>query len=334
MFGIFELKNNNSDRFSKEESSVSTLVSEAADSTKVVVQPNETEQTEKVEQPELPGENTESSSENSDFMSFLKAILSLFGISIGFMAGILAALAIIWFIGWLIGRIRFGLKNPKPPLVSMDNVDIYIEEYIKKKERKEAERLQRKEEKIKERRKQKRIVKEQAKAEKCRTDEKKTKEAETQKNVEEMTSDGPVAEHERNASVPIENNMRQLSKEEKLFISWADTLKNEGYNITGNWENWENSGLWKNLAVISSVNGVGILIAVEYYVKSKRIYFGIKKLNDEEKVSQELLNSETFQNIITENGLTVKNNGSWYCLKFSTFNKVFQEYQHLIKTIN
>ena len=48
------------------------------------------------------------------------------------MAGILAALAIIWFIGWLIGRIRFGLKNPKPPLVSMDNVDIYIEEYIKK----------------------------------------------------------------------------------------------------------------------------------------------------------------------------------------------------------
>ncbi len=128
--------------------------------------------------------------------------------------------------------------------------------------------------------------------------------------------------------------MQQRSKEENLFISWADSLKNEGYNLIGNWENWESAGLWKNLAVVSSVNGVDIRIIIEYDVKSRKIYFGVAKLKDEEKVSQELLHSETFQKIITENGLTVKNNEWWYCLKFSTFNKVFQEFRHLIEAIN
>ena len=129
------------------------------------------------------------------------------------------------------------------------------------------------------------------------------------------------------------DNARKRSKEEELFISWADSLRNEGHNITGNWENWENSGPWKNLAVVSSVNGVDIRIVVEYYVKSKKIYFGIAKLNDEGKVSQEVLHSETFQNVIKENGLTVKNDEWWYCLKFSTLDNVFQEYRHLIEVI-
>ena len=84
----------------------------------------------------------------------------------------------------------------------------------------------------------------------------------------------------------------------------------------------------------SSVNGVDVRIVIEYYVKSKKVYFGIAKLNDKEKVSQELLNSEKFQKIIAENGLTVKNNEWWYCLKFSTLDKVFQEYRHLIRLIN
>lgn len=226
------------------------------------------------------------------------------------MAGFLAALGIIWFIGWLIGRIRFGLKNPKPPLVSMDNVDTYIEKYMEKRARKETERQQRKE-KLKQKREQKRIAKKLEKEEKIRVAEQKSEE-ENQKVETETTSNVSVAEPETAAAVPMGNNIRKRSKEEELFIAWADSLRNEGYNITGNWEYWENSGLWKNLAVVSSLNSVDIRIVVEYYVKSKRIYFGIAKLNDEEKVSQELLNSETFQNIITENGLTVKNNEWWY----------------------
>ena len=80
----------------------------------------------------------------SPLLSLRKALLTLFGISIGVMAGILGVLTIIWFIGWLIGRIRFGRKNPEPPTVSMNNVDTYIEAYREKKARKEQERLQRK----------------------------------------------------------------------------------------------------------------------------------------------------------------------------------------------
>ena len=147
-------------------------------------------------------------------------------------------------------------------------------------------------------------------------------------------SNVPDIEPEAAVPVPIENNAQQRSTEENLFISWANSLRNEGYNIIGNWENWENSGLWKNLAVVSSVNGVDIRIVLEYYVKSKRIYFGIAKLNEEDKVSQELLNSETLQNIITENKLTIKNDEWWYCLKFSTSDKIFQEHRHLIEMTN
>ena len=249
------------------------------------------------------------------------------------MAGILGVLTIIWFIGWLIGRIRFGRKNPEPPTVSMNNVDTYIEAYREKKARKEQERLQRKKEQ-KQKREEKRQAIEQAKAEKNRIEEKRPEETETQRDMPEVILDVPVAKPETASAVSVENNTRGRSKEENLFISWADSLRNEGYDITGNWENWEYSGPWKNLAVVSSVNGVGVRIAIEYYMKSKRVYFGIAKLNAEDENSQELLNSETFQNIIRENGLTVKNNETWYCLKFSTFSKAFQEYRHLIETIN
>ena len=249
------------------------------------------------------------------------------------MAGILGVLTIIWFIGWLIGRIRFGRKNPEPPTVSMNNVDTYIEAYREKKARKEQERLQRKKEQ-KQKREEKRQAIEQAKAEKNRIEEKRPEETETQRDMPEVILDVPVAKPETASAVSVENNTRGRSKEENLFISWADSLRNEGYDITGNWENWEYSGPWKNLAVVSSVNGVGVRIAIEYYVKSKKVYFGIAKLNAEGENSQELLDSETFQNIIRENGLTVKNNETWYCLKFSTFSKAFQEYRHLIETIN
>ena len=311
---------------SESEPSVSTLQSETVDSTKIVAQPQKSEQKEQIEQ-------KETSANDSD--EFLSGLLSFFGISIGIMAGILGVLAVIWFIGWLVGRIKFGLKNPEPPLVDIDNVDTYIEKYVAKRTQKETERQQRKEkrkEKRKQKRDQKRIAKELAKEDKIRCAETKLKESETQKFVAETTSDTPVAESDHTASVPQGNDTRPRSKEENLFISWADILRNDGYDITGNWENWENAGSWKNLAIISSINGVGIRIIIEYYEKSRKIYFGIAN-NNGEKVSQELLNSDTFQNIIRENGLTVKNNESWYCLKFSTFSKIFQEYQHLIETI-
>ena len=315
MFGFLQLRN-----VLENKPLVSILQSEAIDSTKVVEQPRVTERTDQTKQ---TGNQTDNSSEISG--------LEIYGISIGIMAGFLAALTIIWSIGWLIGRMRFGLKNPEPPLVSMNNVDTYVEKYMEKRARKEAKRQQQKE-KLKQKREQKKIAKKLAKEEKIRIAEQKTEE-ENQKAETETTSNASIVEHETAAAVPMENITCKRSKEEEMFISWANCLKNEDYDITGNWENWESSGLWKNLAIVSSVNGINILIVIEYYVKSKKIYFGIAKSNDEEKVSQELLNNETFQRIITENGLTVKNNEWWYCLKFSTFDKVFQEYLHLIKAI-
>ncbi|MBO8447509.1 MAG: hypothetical protein IAC32_07190 [Bacteroidetes bacterium] len=283
-----------------------------------------------VEKPQMEGqaENAEDQTDSSSE----KDIFEIWGTSIGYMAGFLGALALIWLIGWLIGRIRFALKNPEPPLVSAYNVNTYAEEFMEKKARKEAERQQRKERR-EQKREQKRTAEKLAKEEKIRINEQKL-EAENSKAEPDTASNVVAAETETVAPIAIANNPHQRSKEENLFISWADSLRNEGYNITGNWENWENAGLWKNLAVVSSMNGVDIRIIVEYYVKSKKIYFGIAKLNDEDKVSQELLNSETFQNVITENGLTVKNNEWWYCLKFSTFDKVFQEYRHLIDKFN
>lgn len=308
MFGFLQLSN-----VLESKPLNSTLQSE------VVEQPKEDEQNDQTEQ---IGTSIDKSNEISG--------LELYGVSMGIMAGILAVLAIIWLIGWLIGRIRFGLKNPKPPFVSMDNVDVYIEKYIEKRARKEAKHQHQKET-LKQKYEQKRIEKKLAKEEKNYIAGQKSKEC-NQKIEAKNTSD--VSIEETVATVHIENNTHKRSKEEELFISCADSLRNEGFSIIGNWEDWENSGLWKNLAVVSSISGVNIRIVVEYYVKSKRFYFGIAKLNDEDKVSQELLNSGIFQNIITENELIVKNNEWWYCLKFSTLDKVFQEYRHLIEVIN
>ena len=121
-----------------------------------------------------------------------------------------------------------------------------------------------------------------------------------------------------------------LSEQQEAFNSWAAALKDKGYDVLGNWDNWENAGQWKNLAVVSSISDERLRITIEYDARSRKVYFGIAKLGDEDKVSQELLNSETFRNIITENGLTVKNNEWWYCLRFSSFDRVFSEYCELL----
>ena len=292
-----------------------------------------TEQTEKVELSEQTAKSTDDSTENSNLESFIKALLSLFGMSIGIMAGLLAAVAILWLIGWLIGRIRFGLKNPEPPLVSMNNVDTYVEKYMEKLVQKEAERKQR-EENLRQKREQKRIAKEQAKTEKIRVAEKNTEETETQK-VEDKKPDVQTPEPETLVIEPnpVTNEVSQRSKEENMFMSWADTLRESGYDIIGNWENWANAGQWKNLAVVSSINDVPVRIIIEYYAKSRKIYFGIAKFSDKDKLSQELLDSDAFQKIISDCGLTVKNTGWWYCMKYSSFDNIFQEYQQLIEKI-
>ena len=134
----------------------------------------------------------------------------------------------------------------------------------------------------------------------------------------------------------FENLMRQyliigpqiqpcFSEQQKAFDSWAAALRDKGYDILGNWDNWDNAGDWKNLGVVSQIENIPVRLAIEYYVKRKQVYYGIAKVDDEDKVSQELLNSETFRNIITENGLTVKNNEWWYCL-----DRVFSEYCELL----
>ena len=67
--------------------------------------------------------------------------LEILGISIEFTKkGIIAVLVIICFIGWLIGRIKFRLKNPAPPLVDMANVYIYISQFKEKRAKKENKR--------------------------------------------------------------------------------------------------------------------------------------------------------------------------------------------------
>ena len=327
LFGISELRD-----VSENKSSDSTLVSETGDSTKIVSS-EVTEQNEKVELSEQTAKSTDDSTENSNLESFIKALLSLFGMSIGIMAGLLAAVAILWLIGWLIGRIRFGLKNPEPPLVSMNNVDTYVEKYMEKLVQKEAERKQR-EENLRQKREQKRIAKEQAKTEKIRVAEKNTEETETQK-VEDKKPDVQTPEPETLVIEPnpVTNEVSQRSKEENMFMSWADTLRESGYDIIGNWENWANAGQWKNLAVVSSINDVPVRIIIEYYAKSRKIYFGIAKFSDKDKLSQELLDSDAFQKIISDCGLTVKSTGWWYCMKYSSFDNIFQEYQQLIEKI-
>ena len=298
---------------------VSSDVSEAVDSTKIVERPVQTEDS----------EQTENSTDDS--ISY-KDVMSGYGTSLGVMAGFLGVLVVIWFIGWLIGRIRFGLKNPEPPLVSIYNVDTYADEFMMAMAGKLDERQQRKEER-KQKRYQKAMAKKQAREEKIRIAEKESEEAKTQKVMEEADLHTPASEPEISAPVLPENNTRQRSNEEGLFIFWADRLRSDGYDISGNWENWENAGQWKNLAVVSSISGRRLRITIEYDAKSKKVYFGIAKFGDEDKVSQELLNSDTFRNIITENGLTVKNNEWWYCQRFSSLDRVFEEFCALLASV-
>lgn len=244
---------------------------------------------------------------------------------------ILIVSMVVYIVIRLTRNASFSKMCSKPPIVTLDNVDTYIGKFRQQKATEEAIRRKQEErlERLKERERQ---AKEQKKAEKARAAEQRKAEVANVRaaEIKVETPDKPAAETVQSAPVAQSTDMPQRSREENLFISWADALRKDGYEVLGNWDNWKNAGQWKNLAVVSSISDERLRITIEYDARSRKVYFGIAKLGDEDKVSQELLNSETFRNIITENGLTVKNNEWWYCLRFSSFDRVFSEYCELL----
>lgn len=244
---------------------------------------------------------------------FLKSLWIILGISL-----------FAYLVTKFVYQAIFSTVCEEPPVVTVNNVDTYIGEFRQQQIRKETE-LRLREEEIRQQKELKRQAKEQRKAEVANA-----KAAE----VKIETSGKPAAEPSRFTPVAPTTDMPQRSREENLFISWADSLKKDGYEIVGNWENWKNAGQWKNMAVVSSINNIRLRITVEYDAKSRKMYYGIAKLDGEDAVSQELLNSERFRQIMSECGLSIKNDEWWYCMNFASFNDIFQAYQHLIDTVN
>ena len=211
---------------------------------------------------------------------------------------------IAYLIAMLVFKLAFVIRYKKPPFVDLENVDTYNVRYEKKSRRKKSSKMERP----------------KSSATKCK--EKKNDDISESQVASASVSD-PVLSSEIEHRPP-------LSREQEAFDSWAVALSDKGYDITGN---WENTGQWKNLAVVSSISDQRLRITIEYDASSKKVYFGIAKLGDEDKVSQELLNSEAFRNIITENGLTVKNNEWWYCQRFSSLDRVFEEFCELLASV-
>lgn len=256
---------------------------------------------------------------------FLKSLWIILGISL-----------FVYIVTKVVYQEVFSIICEKPPVVTVNNVDTYVEKFRQQQVRKETERRQQEEE-IRQQKELRRQAKEQKKAEKARAAERMKAEVANAKAAAEVkveTLGKPAAEPSQSAPVAPTTDMPQRSREENLFISWADALRKGGYEVLGNWDNWKNAGQWKNMAVVSSISDKRLRITVEYDTKSRKIYYGIAKLDGEDTVSQELLNSEKFRQIMSEDGLSVKNNEWWYCMKFSSFDNVFQEYRHLIDTVN
>ena len=254
---------------------------------------------------------------------FLKSLWIILGISL-----------FVYIVTKVVCQEVFSIICEKPPVVTVNNVDTYVEKFRQQQVRKETERRQQEEE-IRQQKELRRQAKEQKKAEKIRAAERMKAEVANAKaaEVKVETSDKPAAEPSQFAPVAPTTDMPQRSREENLFIAWADALKKDGYEVVGNWENWKNAGQWKNMAVVSSVNDVRLRITVEYDAKSKKIYYGIAKFDGEDTVSQELLNNEKFRQIMSECGLSVANNEWWSCMKSASFDTVCQEYRHLMDTV-
>ncbi len=191
----------------------------------------------------------------------------------------------------------FSIRFRKPPLVSMENVDTYIgdmQEKMKQKDR--PGKL-------------------------------------TLSDSEEEGNDAVPLVTEKVGGGMEENIVESeagKSYEETMFGNWAEVLEKDGNSLLGNWNNWENVGQWKNLSVPFSLLGTKVRAAIEYDAGKKLVYFGITKYDDEDNVSQSLLEDVVFRNIMKINGLTVKNNEWWYCLKYASFDNVFAQYRKLL----
>lgn len=205
---------------------------------------------------------------------------------------------VVKLIFWVIFSIRFR----KPPVVTIENVDTYID-YMQEKMRWKRKTKSHKTEK--------------------------SEVSEIESNILPCAGeDGNNVEEEKPAMIVSEK-----SYEESMFRNWAVALEKEGYSLLGNWSNWAESGQWKNLSVPVSLLGTKIRAAIEYDAGENAIYFGIAKYDDEDRVSQSLLSNGTFTQIMKANGLSVKNNEWWYCLKYASFDNVFAQYCKLIGDI-
>lgn len=123
------------------------------------------------------------------------------------------------------------------------------------------------------------------------------------------------------------------SKEHEIFQSWAKRLKAEGYIPIGNWENWAKTNQWKNLSVKLSLKDIKVRATIEYDTKSKKIYCGIQKADEQDVISQPLLKSSLFKNIMNKMNMSLKNNEWWYCSKFVSFSDAYEQLQELMNVI-
>ena len=241
----------------------------------------------------------------------------------GGLLGFILLLVVSFFVPWIAGFIGFSIKNPKPPVVAFDNVDSYIMEKTAKRQKRQEE--------IKRKKEQKRLAKEQRiKEESCNAENMICEVS----NSDAGNTEKPNSEtHDESLPVSQSNEPHMKSKEENMFISWADSLKKSGHDIIGNWENWENSGQWKNIGVILPVLDIRVRVIIEHDMKSKKTYFGIAKLDENDTVSQELLNNGKFRQVVSDSGLMVKQNNWWYCLKFAPLDNIFEQYSRLVESM-
>lgn len=201
----------------------------------------------------------------------------------------------------MICSVVFSAKNCKPPAVTKENVDSYLIRMIQKRKAKEIA-------------------------------------AKREQIADAGKSAGQYAVEQKSADTE-KQSLCDEPYEKSMFRIWAGLLKKKGYLISGNWENWdsldncENCSLLKNVSVEVSISQVNLLAAIEYDSGSNRIYFGITKHVETDSVSRDLLNSSILRQFMKENGMTLKNNEWWYCLRYSTFDNVFSQYERMLNNI-
>lgn len=214
---------------------------------------------------------------------------------------------VIYFVTRFIMMFVFSFKYKKPPFVDMGNVFEYNVRY-EDKPRKKAKNEQ-----------------------KSKSGNSTKEKAESAENTEERE------ETEKSIAQPSEPQSiekPQRTKEREMFASWADQFKQDGYTVGGNWDNWDNSGDWKNLAISLTIGGIRVNGTIEYYTKGKQLYYGIQKADENDEVSQTLLNSDAFKGMMNELGMFVKNDEWWYCLKHVSFDDAFPQYKEFIDYVN